>query len=151
MSRSDVFAITLDPGQLSPDAIGQVEALGVIRIGAFQEEFHASLSFWSADDYRRSWRAGFAVLADDPAATSCLVTSISDPATSNFVFCWPLYRSGETVYVQNSLIFLEELTSPFDPAAPWHSVLPRETVGEEDQPISEWTTNMTALSEFFSG
>ncbi|WP_226963066.1 hypothetical protein [Streptomyces mimosae] len=124
--------------------------MGVIRIGDFQEDFHASLSFWSADDYRRSWRSAFVALADDSAATSCLVTSITDPANSNFIFCWPLYRSGETVFVQNSLIFLEELTSPFDPAEPWHSVLPRETVSEEGRPISEWATTMSALGAFFS-
>jgi hypothetical protein len=149
MSRNDEFSITLDPREVPQDATAVAEAAGTIRIGEFSEDFLASLTFWSANDYRKSWRRSFEVLDGDDPSTSCLVTSITEPEASNFIFCWPLYRAGETVFVQNSIIFLEELTEPFDAAAPWKSVRPRETVNEDGLPISEWCTTMMALRRFF--
>jgi hypothetical protein len=53
-----------------------------------------------AGAYRRSWRQAFGVLSGDPHATSCLVTSMTDPGNSHFLVCWPMYRDGENVYVQ---------------------------------------------------
>jgi hypothetical protein len=88
------------------------------------------------------------VLAAAESATSCLLSSITDPATSNFVLCWPLYRDGDDVYVQNSLILLEELPGRFDVARPWLHVQSRATVDEDGYRISEWRTDMTAIREF---
>ncbi|SFC82503.1 hypothetical protein SAMN05421773_106174 [Streptomyces aidingensis] len=150
MSKSEVFSIELDAETLfrDPDSEGP-EAVGTIRIGEFTEAFRASLAYWSADDYRRSWRLAYHRLESADDAISCLITSITDPATSNFVFCWPLYREGEQVFVQNSVIFLDELTEAFDPEAPWASVGPRETITEDGDEISEWHTSMDALRAFF--
>ncbi|MGP3968014.1 hypothetical protein [Streptomyces sp. 6N223] len=150
MSKSEEFSITIDPGNVPQDATAMTEARGVIQIGNFRESFLANLIYWSADDYRRSWRESFAVLNREDPSTSCLVTSITEPETSNFIFCWPLYRIGEVVFVQNSLIFLEELEERFDAAAPWKSVSPRETTTEDGHRISEWRTTMTALRKFFT-
>jgi hypothetical protein len=33
------------------------------------------------------------------------MTSMTDPGTSNFLICWPVYRAGEDMYLQNALIF----------------------------------------------
>jgi hypothetical protein len=138
-----VFSIEIDPGP------AEGEAWGRITVGDFSERFRAALCYWSASDYRASWRAASEVLETGPSATSCLVTSIIEPAMSNYVMCWPLYRDGDLVRVQNSLIFLDELGSPFAPAAPWLSVLPRETVNEDGWPISEWSVPLAAVREFF--
>jgi hypothetical protein len=32
--------------------------------------------------------------------------------------CWPMYREDEDAYIQNAIIFLDEIEGPFDPAAP---------------------------------
>ncbi|WP_159037326.1 hypothetical protein [Streptomyces specialis] len=150
MSKNDTFSITLESGEIPRDATGLTEGSGTIRIGDFSESFLASLSFWSVDDYVRSWREAFEVLSSDDNATSCLVTSITDPEDSNFIFCWPLYRAGEVVHVHNSVIFLDELDEAFDADAPWKSVRPRTTVSEDGRRISEWETTITALRRFFS-
>ncbi|MFF5538371.1 hypothetical protein ACFY71_38975 [Streptomyces cinerochromogenes] len=88
------------------------------------------------------------VLERGDDATSCLISSITDPANSNFIFCWPLYRSGEMVYVQNSIIFPEDLAEDFDPAGPWRFVEPRSTVDEEGHEISEWQTTISEIRRF---
>jgi hypothetical protein len=150
MSKTEEFSITIDPGDVHQDQTAMTEARGVIQIGDFRETFLANLAYWSADDYRRSWRESFTVLDAESPSTSCMVTSITEPEASNFIFCWPLYRIGESVFVHNSIIFLEELEERFDPAAPWRSVRPRETVNEDGHRISEWRTTMTALRQFFT-
>jgi hypothetical protein len=141
-----VFAIEL----LEQGSEPRDSARGRITVGAFTEEFDASLTFWSADDYRASWRAALSVLIGGETAASCLVSSITDPATSNFVFCWPLYRDGDDVFVQSSLIFLDELPVKFDPACPWLFVQPRSTVDEDGNRISEWPTDIGAVRQFLS-
>jgi hypothetical protein len=127
---------------------GADQARGRITVGDFVEEFDAALSYWGAEDYRRSWHRALSVLEADDAATSCLVTSITDPVHSNFVFCWPVYRSGDEVFVQSAVIFLAELAAPFDPSRPWLSVRPRETVDEDGNRISEWRSEMAEIRRF---
>jgi hypothetical protein len=141
-----VFAIEL----LAQDGPPGNSIRGRIRIGSFTEEFEASLTFWTTDDYRAAWRAALSVLSAAETATSCLVSSITDPATSNFVFCWPLYREGDDVYVQSSLIFLDELAGTFDPTRPWLFVQPRSTIDEDGNRISEWRTDIAAIRQFLA-
>jgi hypothetical protein len=123
-------------------------ALGRITVGGFFETFEMSLAFWSAEQYRASWRDALEVLAQSDNAISCLVSSITDPTTSNFVFCWPLYRIGDDVFVQNAVIFLEDLSNSFDPARPWLSVRPHASFDEDGNRISEWLTDVTQITDF---
>lgn len=143
---SIVFAIEIEPGAGPSDPGGTI---GRITIDSFTETFEMSLGLWSEADYRESWLHAFKILSERDHSTSCLMTSMTDPATGDFLMCWPLYRNGEVVHVQNSLILLDELESPFDVAEPWASVRPRETVNEDGQEISEWQTSMEALARFF--
>jgi hypothetical protein len=122
-------------------------AIGKLRLRDHDEYFESVLGFWGADDYERSWSVGLRrVLAGE--TTSCLATSVTNPPTANFVEVWPLYREGNDVYVQNCLIFLDQLSHEFDADAPWESVSPRETVDEDGQVISEWKVNLTDIREF---
>jgi hypothetical protein len=122
-------------------------AIGKLRLGDADEYFESVLGFWAADDYERSWSACLRrLLAGE--SISCLATSITNPPTANFVEVWPLYREGNDVYVQNSLIFLDQLSHEFNTDAPWESVSPRETVDEDGQVISEWKVNLTDIREF---
>ena len=129
---------------------GPAEASGTIVIGDFTETFRVPLGFWDESGYRRSWRQAFDVLDSDPHATSCLVTSMTDPASSNFLVCWPMYRDGEHVYVQNAIIFPGQAGEGFDSAAPWGCLEPRRGTDEDGNKVSEWTTSMDSLREFFS-
>ena len=123
-------------------------ALGRIAVGGFSETFEMSLAFWNAEEYRASWRDALEMLGRRDDAIACLVSSITDPSTSNFVFCWPLYRNGDDVFVQNAVIFLEDLTESFDPARPWLSVRPHTSVDEDGNRISEWLTDVSQVRSF---
>ena len=107
------------------------------------------LGFWDESDYRRSWRVAFEVLSASSHSTSCLMTSMTNPHTSNFLACWPMYREGEDVYIQNAIIFLDEIDGDFDTTAPWGYVGPRHGIDEDGNKISEWITSMESLRRFF--
>jgi contact-dependent growth inhibition (CDI) system CdiI-like immunity protein len=145
-----VFAIELQSQQEAGEMEGSsAEASGRIVIGEFTETFNVPLGFWGESDYHRSWLQAFEVLNANSHATSCLMTSMTDPGNSNFLICWPMYREGEDVYIQNAIIFLDEIAGAFDPTAPWRYVSPRQRIDEDGNKISEWTTSMESLREFF--
>lgn len=122
-------------------------AIGELRLGEVHEYFESVLGFWELDDYARSWMTGLRrILAG--ASISCLVTSVTDPSSANFVEVWPLYREETDVYVQNRFIFLDQLTREFDPKAPWESIGPRSIVNEDGQRISEWRVGLDDIRSF---
>jgi hypothetical protein len=146
-----VFRIELQSEQeVGAGDAAPVEASGRIVIGDFAETFIAPLGFWDESDYCRSWRQAFEVLNANPRSTSCLMTSVTDPSSSNFLVCWPMYREDESVYIQNAIIFLDEIEGAFNPAAPWDYVGPRRGIDEDGNKISEWITSMDSLREFFA-
>lgn len=145
-----MFAIELQlPRETGEENDGPAEASGRIVIGSFTETFRVPLGFWDESDYRRSWQQAFEVLCADPHSTSCLMTAMTDPRNSNFLACWPMYREGEDVHIQNAIILLGETGEAFDPAVPWDCVRTRRAKDEDENKISEWTTSMDSLREFF--
>ncbi|MFD8493315.1 hypothetical protein [Amycolatopsis sp. NPDC059657] len=122
-----------------------------MRIGDFSETFHAPLGYWTVSDYRRSWRQSILRLNTSDEVTSCLMVAMTDPGESNFLMSWPMYRLGEVLYVQNSIIFLDQLEHAFDPNNPWLSVREREVVDEDGNRISEWSTTMNSVRELIQG
>ncbi|MEV0255884.1 hypothetical protein AB0H82_16680 [Streptomyces sp. NPDC050732] len=70
--------------------------------------------------------------------------------SEHFPFCWPVYRSGPDIHIQNSVVFLDELTERFLPDEPWRSVGPRRTVDEDGNQISEWHTDINAVKRFLT-
>lgn len=145
-----MFSIEVESLGVSGDATGNsTEAAGRIVIGDFTETFRVSLGFWGESDYRRSWRQAFDVIKDDSHSRSCFMVSMSDPERTNFLTCWPAYRVGEIVYLQNSLLFLDELESGFDVGEPWASIRAHRSIDEDGNKISEWATSMDSLRDFF--
>ncbi|GGL86356.1 hypothetical protein [Micromonospora yangpuensis] len=124
------------------------EAIGLISVGGFREKFPMGLSYWSVDEYVASWKRALALLEDSENAVACLVASMVDPQKGNFVNCWPLYRIGDTVLVQNAIIFLQELSAAFDPDKPWLSVEPHSVMDENGNRISEWPVAYSDVRRF---
>jgi hypothetical protein len=122
-------------------------ALGELTLGEDREHFGSVLGFWGVNDYEESWLAALRRLVSG-ASISCLATSVIDPSNANFLEVWPLYREERDVYVQNSLIFPDQLSHEFNPAAPWESVDPRSVVDEDGQLISEWRVSLDDIREF---
>ncbi|MFF4316886.1 hypothetical protein [Streptomyces sp. NPDC001507] len=121
---------------------------GRIVVGDFTETFPVDLTFWDPEHYEKSWASALRRVEEANVTTSCLVSSITDPKTANFVFCWPLYRIHDDIFVQNFLIILNDLDHAFDPENPWFSVGPREVVDEEGNNISEWRVDVATVRRF---
>ncbi len=122
-------------------------AIGAIRLGEHREYFESVIGFWGTEDYTKIWDAGLRRLLRG-TSISCLATSVIQPSNANFVEVWPLYREESDVYVQNCLLFLDQLADEFDPTAPWVSVSPRSVVEGDGQRISEWRVSIDDIGEF---
>jgi hypothetical protein len=149
MSRNSEFSIEVIPHPPSEPLSPQgPEARGRITVGAFSETFRMDLSFWGVHEYRRSWSRALKRLDNQESIDSCLISSITDPVVSNFILCWPIYRRGEDVFVQNSLIFLDEISGQFNAEEPWLHIGPHHTVNEDGVRISEWRTGISEVLRF---
>ncbi len=121
--------------------------LGLIVIGDFEERFEASLSYWAVEDYQKQWKQALErIIAGEPK--SSLITSMHDPQNANFVTWWLLYRDGQQVHVQNQLLFMDQISGPYDLANPYVYIPDRETVDEDGNRISEWRTTIAEIEEF---
>lgn len=150
MSRNEWFVIEVVDDQAKVVSGVPVQAMSRIVVNDFEEHFIMSLDYWTVDHYRASWREALRVLVTGESPVSCLITSITDPKNSNFVFCWPLYRETGKVFVQNKVLFLDELAGGFSVESPWKALGPREVVNEDGDRISEWTTGVLAVERFLT-
>jgi hypothetical protein len=135
-------------------AIGEATAFyGKIVIDGFQETFAASLVFWTRDEYRRHWRKALERLisgADRSALITDYIEPPAHPTVEDYLIWWPLYRDGGNVYVQNHILFFNQLSQPFSPERPWDSVRDRRVVNGDGRTISEWTTTVEDIRDFLS-
>lgn len=150
-SRTDAFSIEVESDRPPAALLQESGATGRITVGDFAESFYMDLSYWNIEEYERSWRDSLQVIFDGEERDSCLVVSITNPESSNFIFCWPLYRRGDDVIVQNSIILLNELERDFSALEPWASVRSRLTVDEDGNSISEWRTSVSAVRKYLEG
>src|SRR5687768_9816250 len=79
---------------------------GSIRIENYVETIIASLMSWSPKEYERHWLTAVQRVVDG-GDRSALITSYveptHDPDPDDYLVWWPLFREGETVYVQNQM------------------------------------------------
>jgi hypothetical protein len=122
---------------------------GRIQIGSFEEMFEMSFEHWSPTHYERQWRDGADRLIKNEL-TSCLLASVTRPAGANFFFWWPMYRVEDNIYIQNQVLFSDQLDEPFDLSDPYRFIRARETVTEAGGPISEWQTTIDHISSWLS-
>ena len=122
---------------------------GLITVGRFEEKFESSTEFWSALEYERHWLDALTRLYNG-AERSCLITSITDPRTANFIFWWPVYRVGDGACFQNHVLFTSDIGGDFDPRVPYSCVPERCTTNEDGLPISEWCTPLFEIAEYLN-
>ena len=72
-----------------------------------RERFVARVVFWSAEQYEKQWESALRkiVIGSTPAA---LITDYVEPnlSSADSLWWWPLYREGDSVYIQNQLRML---------------------------------------------
>jgi hypothetical protein len=134
-------------GESAPQVYPGVKAaLGRIQIEDFQETFSTGLMFWSPQRYERHWVQSLQRLVDGSASTA-LVTSFVKPSAGGWLNWWVLYREDHAVYLQDEMLFFDDLKTPFVEHRPWESIRPRSTVTESGLPVSEWKTSLSSITE----
>lgn len=120
---------------------------GVIRLNGLSERFECPLDYWDKTAYFSQWYQGI-LWSIDEQLDSCLITSITDPLTANFLLWWPMYVEGSEVVFQNQVYFFGENEAIFDVENPYRSISPRRSVSEEGRKISEWTVAVSDLRKW---
>lgn len=125
----------LSPAELADQELGV--RTGAIRIGDFEERFESSVEFWAPERYESQWAEALGRLSVK-TPKSCLITSIADPTSANFLFWWPMYLIGQEIHFQNHLLFFSEIKGAFDPTNPYVHIPERTILSEGGEPVSEW-------------
>ena len=142
-----VFDISISDEPIPGLDPGEIAVYGTIIIGDFREDFYSSRAIWTRQQYQQHWNAAISrIVAGEKR--SALIVSYLEPRLSHSLEWWPLYREADNVYVQNQLLFFDQLSQPFCADRPWDSVRDRQTISSEGQKISKWTTNVDSLCEF---
>lgn len=122
--------------------------VGEIVIDDFHELFITPTDYWNEAQYINHWKQAVKdVLASD-LSTSALMVSMHNPESAEFITCWPLYRENDTVYIQNRLIFTEDIKETFNAENIQNYIGKREKFNEDGDEISEWSTQVVELEEW---
>lgn len=141
------FSIEMLPERVPPELSEAPAQFGRIELGTFRERFMSLTTFWSADDYRAHWRAAVGYIVET-GRDACLITSLHDPAESDLLFWWPMYRIDEKVCIRSGMLLFEQLDRPFRIDDAYTFVRPREVHTTEDEPVSEWEVSIEDLRAF---
>lgn len=119
-----------------------------IIIDDFKESLYIPISYWSLEDYKKSWRKSIkeGLQKKNHAA---LAVSMHEPENTNFVFIWALYFIGNTAHIQNKVLFIEEHPN-FTIDSINDCIRPRETHNEDGMKISEWNTDIKSILDFYN-
>lgn len=140
------FSIEFLPDRVPDLDTGDPAAYGQITFSDDQERFLASLRFWDTRRYEAQWLDGLRRITKDQ--TSCLITSITDPRHSTYLFWWPMYRYDGIVHVQNHLLLFNQLMKDFNSDNPYEHIPTRETISENGRQISEWVATLDEIESF---
>jgi len=112
------------------------------------ESFYAPDSFWKREQYLKSWRDSFSE-GYASKSHSALIVSMRDPLLMNFMFAWILYFEGEKVFVQNKVLFMDDVRGAFEVERINDYFGDRETFNEDGVKISEWEFALEEVVGFF--
>jgi hypothetical protein len=137
--------------KLLPDTINSEDELfGEITIGDYQEKFASSLKLWSVDEYRRQWRSALKEIIEGVGKSqSALITLAGDVQSNISITCWPLYRDGDVVYVQNRFLFADDLPRSFKVEDIRDYIGERTKYSDEGDQISEWKVPLGDIQAFY--
>ncbi|BCQ36920.1 hypothetical protein ERHA54_45310 [Erwinia rhapontici] len=119
-----------------------------IIINDFEEKVYLPLSYWSLSDYRESWKSEVEE-GLNKNSHSVLAVSMYESSKANFIFSWVLYYSGNDVFIQNKIIFLDEHPN-FTVESINSCIGSRKTHTEDGMQISEWHTDLNSIKLFYN-
>lgn len=137
MFRIRVFAPSLTYAHDSLNAVGE------LVIGDARQHFRLDLRAWSIADYERQWKAGVSRLVYGEPSSALMSAYRGDDHSPHLM--WALWRESGFVFVQPQCVLNSELSSRFDPHAPYEYVGPRVPATEQTLPIVEWRVELDQL------
>jgi hypothetical protein len=132
------------------EAVSLSTARGLLTLGDFQEELDIPLVFWNESNYKLQWKQALIRITSECYADSCLITAMYDPELANFIVWWPMYKSKSTVYIQNQMLFMKDLSEKFVPEDLYSFINARRTISDNGEPISEWSVEVDEIKTFLS-
>jgi hypothetical protein len=122
-------------------------ASGVLVLGDYKEHFLASLYQWKQHDYQRQWRLAIEALLSG-RNKAALITEYVSPEFATHLVWWPMYLVANKVFIQNQLLFYDQLTESFSEENALLFVRNRQTMTPEGNQISEWAVTLSEVEEF---
>ncbi|WP_213993428.1 hypothetical protein [Sodalis sp. dw_96] len=119
-----------------------------IIIDGFQESVRLPLTYWSIRDYKKSWLKSLeeGLRAKNHAA---LAVSMYEPGKTNFIFVWVIFFEGKKAFLRNKILFLEQY--PNFASEKINQFIEKRTIYNEDgMKISEWSTDLKSILDFYS-
>ena len=134
------LSVAEDPSQ----SHGETVLSGQFRFGENVERFNCSLVYWDRARYIAQWRAALGrILAGH--SESAIITSMHDPRDANYIFWWPMYADGKTVYFREHILFLSNCSPAFSEANPYFCIRPRST-DDDGKRVSEWAVSFEDIA-----
>jgi hypothetical protein len=141
------FSIEFPPCSTEEFWEDQRARTGRITLGDFTEDFMALLDYWLPANYEFQWQdAVHKIVGGTPVGA--LITDMHDLSKAHHLVSWPMYREGDQVFIQNRLLFLNELGRPNTIEGLIERIGERQTKNEDGQRISEWSVSISDLESF---
>jgi hypothetical protein len=122
-------------------------ASGVLILGGLKESFLSSLHQWSQEDYLRQWKNAIELLIRDKDK-SALITTYGSPEVATHLEWWPMYVMGNKVFIQDHLLFYDQLPGPFSIENVLSYLRKRAVTNPEGKIISEWEVSLSDVEAF---
>jgi hypothetical protein len=122
--------------------------IGEIRLGKYLETFESPLDFWAREDYQAQWKDAL-IHIRDIGIKSCLITSLYNPRTSNFLRWWVLYRKENDVIFQDQIFFFNRKNS-FDLKDPYKSIRDHRSISPKGERVSEWVISVKEIMNYLN-
>lgn len=145
------FAIrfTDDADEYPYDDPGVAAAVGRVVLGENEECFISTLKEWSRQDYEAQWKRAIELFIDG-ADRAMLVTEYLSPNNASHLVGWVLYKGvDDIVYMQNQLLFYDQLDKPFSVKMVEKFIKSRTVSDEDGNAVSEWRIKFTDIESFY--
>jgi len=127
---------------------GEAVVKGALHLSGCDEFFVLPLSYWTRNQYIENWKSSIAH-GLGVGRNTAIITSMRNPKLSNFVSVWAFYHGGHEVYVQNRIIFFEDLGEDFNIEKLSGYIGIRRTHNEDGARISEWVVPLQGVLASF--
>ena len=121
-------------------------AVGRLVIGDWEEIFVSTLYHWNKTQYEAQWHHAIRSLLDGSAKAALIVEYLGEDAGR--LWWWPMYRVGDTVHLQQQILFFDQLKEPFSIGNAFSSLRDRLTISEEGHAFSEWSVPVSEIAKF---